>query len=77
MGGTQKMISGESQPIPVPEEETKMMGFTILQCKSCRAIVGDTSSLQIYNKETFLMTLQSIQVLITPITHIYIFRKIG
>ena len=56
------MITGELQPnspSPMPEEETKMMGFTILQCKSCRSIVGDTSSLQIYNKETALMTLQS------------------
>lgn len=56
------MISGESQPVspsPVAEDEIKMMGFTILQCKSCRSIVGDTSSLQIYNKETSLMTLQS------------------
>lgn len=56
------MIAGDTQPIPttpVPEEEVKTMGFSILQCKSCRSIVGDTSSLQIYNKKTSVMTLQS------------------
>lgn len=35
------------------------LGFTILQCKNCRSIIGDTSSFQIYNKETSLLTLQS------------------
>ena len=43
----------------VEEEKENKIPFSILQCKSCRNIFGDTSSLQIYNNETSLITLQS------------------
>lgn len=47
----------ESQASQTAADET--LGFTILQCKTCRSIIGDTSSALIYNKETSLLTLQS------------------
>lgn len=48
------MMSTDPQ---VPEEEA--LGFNILQCKECRNIIGDTSSLRVFNKETCFMTLLS------------------
>lgn len=51
-------ITIESQTLQTATDET--LGFTILQCKTCRNIIGDTSSILIYNKETSLLTLQSI-----------------
>lgn len=47
----------DSQNLPADTEE--VLGFSIFQCKSCRSIIGDTSSVLIYNKETSLITLQS------------------
>ena len=40
------------------ENEDKL-GFTILQCKECRSIIGDTSSVLNFNRETSLITLHS------------------
>lgn len=51
----------ESHASHTAADET--LGFTILQCKTCRSIIGDTSSLLIYNKETSLLTLQSISLI--------------
>ena len=41
------------------ESTQEPLGFTILQCKTCRTIIGDTSSVLTYNKETSLLVLQS------------------
>ena len=54
----EQQISSNSENINVAVEEERL-GFTILQCKSCRSIVGDTSSLSIFNRETLLITLHS------------------
>jgi hypothetical protein len=40
-------------------EAANIVGFMVLQCKSCRTIVGDTSSMLSFNRESFIMTLQS------------------
>lgn len=52
----------ESQNLQSGADET--LGFTILQCKACLSIIGDTSCVQIYIKETSLLTLQSTNLIL-------------
>lgn len=40
-------------------EPPTIVGFTVLQCRQCRTIVGDTGSMVSFNRESFIMTLQS------------------
>ena len=64
-GGRYNMNMNEepsSTIIPLDSQqvlEEEKLGFSILQCKSCRSIIGDTSSVQTYNQKTLLITLKS------------------
>lgn len=51
------MNSAEFQSIQKDEK----LGLNIIQCKTCRTIVGDTSTLHLHNRETFLITVHSIK----------------
>ena len=55
----------ESQNLQSGAGADETLGFTILQCKACLNIIGDTSSFQIYNKETSLLTLQSTNLILS------------
>jgi len=61
--GSMTIIESQNLQSGAGAEET--LGFTILQCKACLNIIGDTSSFQIYNKETSLLTLQSINLILS------------
>ena len=71
-----------SNPVPPAEslslqtEADETLGFTILQCKSCRSIIGDTSSVLVYNKETSLITLSSTNIIYARIVEFICFRKV-
>ena len=61
--GSMTIIESQNLQSGAGAEET--LGFTILQCKACLNIIGDTSSFQIYNKETSLLTLQSTNLILS------------
>lgn len=53
---SQMMNSAEPHATAPTEDK---LSFSILQCKSCRTIIGDTSSVLGFNRETSLITLHS------------------
>lgn len=45
-----------------PSQGEERLGLSILQCKNCRSIIGDTSSVLTLNRENSLITLISTSI---------------
>jgi hypothetical protein len=56
---TKKQSTVDSQQTQLIDSNTNLIGFSVLQCKNCRTIVGDTFSTIYFNRESFLLTLSN------------------